>query len=593
MSEQEIQKLADWAKAGAPEGDSKDLQPPPKFPEGWQLGTPDLVLKVAEPFTVPAEGTRRLPLLRDPDPDRFGQDGLRRRVPAGQSQGRAPRLALPRQHRGRPGARRRSDPGPGYASFGGPGILPTGGLGGWAPGAMPRFLPDGIGKFLRKGSDLVLQIHYHPDGKPETDQSVVGIYFTRTPARKIVAGIAVRTRNLDIPPGEPRHHVTAQSQPLPVDVQVIGITPHMHYIGKEMKVVAQTPDGKTIPLIWIKDWDFNWQGQYQYTSAVQLPKGSVIKLDAYYDNSEANPSNPSRPPKRVRWGEQTTDEMCLLGVQVVTDNLADLRKVIAMRGNGFADGLLGRAGTPRPGRLQSEGAERRTRRRSARSPSPSGSRRSWAASIRMATAGFRTRKLIPCRRAWPSASARPFSCAGEALQEKVRSGQVAASSRSRTPEREDRHGRSTRRLAFLARGIVDGGGLRLGGRGAARPTVRPDDLRREHRDVHASDRPSLLCRSTTRPVVEYIVNRREIEPGRRSSARPRRRRCDRTTSKASRGDKKEEGRAPPQVSGEVDIAAPFGPDGRSGGMPRPIVQTRMSRKQFQGRLRPDGTGSFR
>ncbi len=182
-----------------------------------------------------------------------------------------------------------ADPGPGYASFGGPGIVPTGGLGGWAPGALPRLLPDGVGKFLRKKSDLVLQIHYHPDRKPETDQSVVGVYFTKTPVRKIAGGIAVRTRNLNIPPGESRYHVTAQSDPLPADVQVIGIAPHMHYIGKEMKVVAESPDGKTIPLIWIKDWDFNWQGQYQYQAPVKLAKGSVIKLDAYYDNSADNP----------------------------------------------------------------------------------------------------------------------------------------------------------------------------------------------------------------------------------------------------------------------------------------------------------------
>src|SRR5262249_37645882 len=125
------------------------------------------------------------------------------------------------------------------------------------------------------------------------------------------------------------------------DVRVIGITPHMHYIGKEMKVVAQSPDGKTIPLIWIKDWDFNWQGQYQFKSPVDLPKGTVIKLDAYYDNSEDNPANPSKPPRRVHWGEQTTDEMCLLGVQVVTDNLADLRKVVAMRGNRLGAMLTG------------------------------------------------------------------------------------------------------------------------------------------------------------------------------------------------------------------------------------------------------------
>ena len=208
---------------------------------------------------------------------------------------------------------------------------------------MPRFLPDGVGKFLRKGSDLVLQIHYHPDGKPETDQSVVGVYFTRTRARKIVGGILVRSRQLDIPAGEGRYHVSGKSDPLPVAAQAIGITPHMHFIGKEMKVVAELPDGKTIPLIWIKDWDFNWQGQYQYQSPVNLAKGTVIKLDAYYDNSTENPRNPSKPPKRVRWGEQTTDEMCLLGVQVVTDNVADLLKIVSMRGNRLGAVLSGGA----------------------------------------------------------------------------------------------------------------------------------------------------------------------------------------------------------------------------------------------------------
>ena len=105
-------------------------------------------------------------------------------------------------------------------------------------------LADGMGKFLRKGSDLVLQIHYHPDGKPEKDQSVVGIYFTKKPARKIVGGIAIRTRNLDIPAGAHRFHTTARSAPLPVDVQAIGIAPHMHYVGKEMKVVAQRPTAR-------------------------------------------------------------------------------------------------------------------------------------------------------------------------------------------------------------------------------------------------------------------------------------------------------------------------------------------------------------
>ena len=343
LSDREIQTIADWVEAGWPEGDANDLPPAPKFPEGWQLGTPDLVLRVPEPFHIPAGGRDLYRCFVIPIPT-----DSNRTVAAVEFRPGNRRVVhhalLFLDHTGAARAKDESDPGPGYASFGGPGILPTGGLGGWAPGAMPRFLPDGVGKFLRKGSDLVLQIHYHPDGKPETDQSVVGVYFTRTPARTIVGGIAVRTRNLDIPAGAPRYHATAQSEPLPVDVRAIGIAPHMHYIGKEMKVVAQAPDGKTTPLIWIKDWDFNWQGQYQFRSPVPLAKGSVIKLDAYYDNSAENPRNPSRPPKRVRWGEQTTDEMCLLGVQAVTDSLAELRTIIAMRGNRLGAALVGGAG---------------------------------------------------------------------------------------------------------------------------------------------------------------------------------------------------------------------------------------------------------
>jgi hypothetical protein len=355
-SDDEVRRIAEWADAGTPEGDPKDLPPAPKFPDGWQLGTPDLVLKVPEPFSVPAAGRDIyrcfvIPIPADSDKTVAAvefRSGNRRVVH---------HALLYLDNTGAARAKDEADPAPGYASFGGPGILPTGGLGGWAPGAMPRFLPEGVGKFLRKGSDLVLQIHYHPDGKPETDQSVVGVYFTRTPARKIVGGIAVRTRNLDIPPGERRYHVAAQSEPLPADVRVIGIAPHMHYIGKEMKVVARSPDGQTVPLIWIKHWDFNWQGQYQYRTPVALPKGSIIQLEAYYDNSEENPANPSRPPRRVRWGEQTTDEMCLLGVQVVTENLADLSKIVAMRGNRLGAALVGGSGAAdRAGGLARPGA---------------------------------------------------------------------------------------------------------------------------------------------------------------------------------------------------------------------------------------------
>jgi hypothetical protein len=234
-----------------------------------------------------------------------------------------------------------AEAGLGYSSFGGPGFLPTGGLGGWAPGSMPRRLPEGTGKYLRRGSDLVLQIHYHPDGKIETDRSSVGIYFTEKPATTLVGGLAVRSRSLNIPAGARHYQVTAESEVLPVDVNVLGVGPHMHLLGRKMKVTAETPDGRVVPLVWIKDWDFNWQGQYAFVEPLRLPKGSIVRVEAEYDNSVDNPHNPNSPPKPVHWGEQTTDEMCLLGVQLTTDSMADLRAVTGLKSARLGGALVG------------------------------------------------------------------------------------------------------------------------------------------------------------------------------------------------------------------------------------------------------------
>jgi mono/diheme cytochrome c family protein len=322
LSDAEIKTLAAWADSGAREGDAKDLPPTPKFPEGWQLGTPDLVLKMPKAFAVPAGG----------------RDVFRCFViPTGLTEDRTVAAV-----EFRPGNRRvvhhalffldsagtarkkaGDDPASSFASFGGVGFLPTGSLGGWAPGAMPRRLPDGTGLFLRKVSDLVLQIHYHPSGKAEEDQSTLGIYFTKKPAETRVSSVPLVNRRLYIPAGAERHKVTT-SFTIPVDVHAMGISPHMHLVGREMKVVATLPDGKKQPLIWIKDWDFNWQGQYLFAKPLALPKGTKIDLEAYYDNSSKNLRNPNNPPKLVRWGEQTTDEMCLCFLQVVTDKPSDL-----------------------------------------------------------------------------------------------------------------------------------------------------------------------------------------------------------------------------------------------------------------------------
>jgi hypothetical protein len=321
LSDAELATLARWADTGAREGDPRDLPPRPAFTEGWQLGTPDLVLKMPEPYPVPAGGrdVYRCFVL----PTGLTEDRTVAAVEFRPGNRRVVHHAL--FFLDASGAARKKDaagPGPGFASFGGPGFVPTGSLGGWAPGAAPRRLPDGLGMPLRKGSDLVLQLHYHPDGKDEKDQSTVGIYFTKGKAKRLVSGVPLVNRRIDIPPGESRHRVTAGFS-LPVDVEAVGITPHMHLLGREMKVTAVKPGGEKVPLVWIKDWDFNWQGQYRYAKLIPLPKGTRLELEAYYDNSTDNPKNPNDPPQRVRWGEQTTDEMCLCGLQVVTANPGD------------------------------------------------------------------------------------------------------------------------------------------------------------------------------------------------------------------------------------------------------------------------------
>ncbi len=343
LTEAEIELIGKWAAAGAPEGNPRDLPRPPKFTDGWQLGEPDMIVKMAEPFAVPAGGKDiyrcfviPLPIEKDMMVSAVEfRPGNRRVVHHSimflDAAGEASKLA------GKDGQ-------PGYESFGGPGVAATGGLGAWVPGMMPRLLPDGFGKFVKQGSDLVLQVHYHPTGKPEQDQSAVGIYFCKKPVTRVISGIAIVQPDLKIPAGRRYHSVQAESEPLPADVHVLGLTPHMHYLGREIKVTAVDPTGtKTAPLIWIKDWDFNWQGSYQFVRPIRLPKGSTIKVQAYYDNSTHNPKNPNYPPKEVSWGIGTDDEMCLVSVQIFANTPDDLREIAKMPYHELAAGIEGGA----------------------------------------------------------------------------------------------------------------------------------------------------------------------------------------------------------------------------------------------------------
>jgi mono/diheme cytochrome c family protein len=318
LTDAQIATLRDWAAGGAPEGNPAAKPAQPTFPEGWQVGQPDKVFKLPEEFSLAADGPDQyrcfvIPMHLDQDvyiKSFEFRPGNRRVVhhaivftdPTGVAHNLADKSGS-------------------YPCFGGPGFGPTGILGGWAPGGVPGVQPKGMAITVRKGTDLVLQVHYHPSGKPEVDQSSLGMTFGDPPT--VGRGlILVNSRAIDIPPGE-SHYVVKTGITIPQDVEVLGITPHAHYLGRDMKVDARLPDGTVTPLIWIKDWDFNWQGQYRYADRIKLPKGTRVELEYTYDNSAANPRNPSSPPVRVHWGEQTKDEMALAFLAVVLPSPAD------------------------------------------------------------------------------------------------------------------------------------------------------------------------------------------------------------------------------------------------------------------------------
>jgi len=189
----------------------------------------------------------------------------------------------------------------------------VGSLGGWAAGGQPHELPAGLAWHLPKAADLVLSMHYHPSGKPERDQSSIGLYFTDQPPRTAFTGVQLppafgALSGVDIPAGNKAYKVT-DSFTLPIDVEAFAISAHAHYLGKHLQMTATLPTGKQLNLLDIPDWDFSWQEQYQFKDFIKLPKGTRLDSMVVWDNSAANPNNPTVPPVRVRWGVESEDEM--------------------------------------------------------------------------------------------------------------------------------------------------------------------------------------------------------------------------------------------------------------------------------------------
>lgn len=312
LTDAEIALLARWAAGGAPEGAAKETPPAPTFRDGWSLGKPDLEAQMPAPFPVPAEGLDLYQCFVIPAPS--ARDRWVRALDIRPGNPRVVHHVILFQDTTR--TARRRDTGSGYSCFGTPGFLPARGLGGWTPGALAAVNPDDIPELLHGGADLVLQIHYHPTGRAESDRTRLALYFTDSPPKRRMMDIPLNSSRIDILPGERAYKVTDHFT-IPVEVDALGVIPHAHYVCRSMYAYAVLPDGKRLTLLRIPEWNFNWQQQYRFATPIRLPADTRLEMEFTYDNSAANPRNPNQPPARVTYGPGTKDEMAGLHLQVV------------------------------------------------------------------------------------------------------------------------------------------------------------------------------------------------------------------------------------------------------------------------------------
>ncbi|HWN93624.1 MAG TPA: tetratricopeptide repeat protein [Methylomirabilota bacterium] len=324
LSTEQISVIQRWAEQGAPEGSTADAPTVPRWNDNWQLGKPDLVIRMAEPFALAADGPDVYRNFVIPIPT-----AVRRFVKGLELQPGNPRIvhhAFMRIDATRESQRRdEQEPGPGFGGLHTPTTAqtPQGQFLSWQPGKLHTFAPRGLAWTLETNCDLVLQTHLRPSGKPESIQSSIGFYFTDEAPTNTPFKLGLQTYAIDIPAGAIDQTIR-DTYTLAADVQVLSVLPHAHYLGKELEAFATLPDGKQQRLLHISNWDFNWQGDYQFQKPVFLPRGTTLSMVWRYDNSTNNARNPHHPPQRVRYGLQSSDEMAELWLQVLPIRANDL-----------------------------------------------------------------------------------------------------------------------------------------------------------------------------------------------------------------------------------------------------------------------------
>jgi tetratricopeptide (TPR) repeat protein len=327
LTNAEIELIQEWVKQGAPAGNPATGPKPPKFSSEWQLGPPDLVVRASQPYHLAPDGQEVFWNFILPVP--ITTSRWVRAIEVRPGNPRVFHHANVIIDRSRSSRRREIAPGAGF-----PGMDltveedtfdPDGHFLSWKPGSAPVVEPDGMAWRADPGMDLILNVHMRPDGKPETVSPEIGIYFTGTPESKFP--MLVQLENdaaIDIPPGV-KDFLVSDDITIPMDVNVLAVYPHAHYLGKQLEAYATLPDGTRQWLIRIPNWDLSWQGVFRYQRPVFLPKGSVVSMRYRYDNSAENVRNPNNPLQEVKGGNRSVDEMGHLWLQVLPTAPGDHR----------------------------------------------------------------------------------------------------------------------------------------------------------------------------------------------------------------------------------------------------------------------------
>ena len=320
LTNDELATIANWVQAGMPRGEERAAVPAEPLPE-WRRGAPDLVVTLDHAYTLGADGPDVFRNFAVPIPvDSLKYVAAVDFSPAGARAIHHANLRFdpsPTSHE-----LDAEDQEPGYeGAVSMNARYPDGYFLGWTPGQSPLASAPGMAWRLAPNTDLVVQLHLRRTGKPEEIRPKIAFYFTADAPTRTPVAMRLGKQNIDIQPGE--HYSIADAYQLPVDAELLAIHPHAHYRAKEIRATADLPDGTRRWLLRIDDWDFNWQDVYRFAEPVALPKGTTIRMLYNYDNSDANPRNPDRPPRHVVFGQNSSDEMGDLWLQVVTATEAD------------------------------------------------------------------------------------------------------------------------------------------------------------------------------------------------------------------------------------------------------------------------------